>query len=76
VARRDRARRADLVDRWGWIAVAIVWILVGLLLHFNVLLTVLLAAVAALLVAWNGRARIQRRIVIEQMREDRRREGT
>ena len=75
MARRDRARRADLIDRWGWIAVAIVWILVGLLLRFNILLIVLLAAVAALLVAWNGRARIKRRVVIEQMREDRRREG-
>lgn len=75
MARRDRARRADFIDRWGWIAVAIVWILVGFLLRFNVVVILLLAAAAALLVAWNGRARIKRRVVIEQMREDRRREG-
>lgn len=51
------------------------WILVGLLLRFNIFLNLLLAVVAALLVAWNGRARIRRRAVIEEMRDERRAEG-
>ena len=72
MARRDRARRADAIDRWGWIAVAIVWILLGVLLRWNIGFTLLLAALAAGLVAWNGLSRIKRRALLQQIRDEQR----
>jgi uncharacterized membrane protein len=74
LARRDRARRADAIDRWGWIAVALVWLALGLVLRWNIGITLVVAAVVAGLVAWNGMLRIKRRALLQDLRDEQREE--